>query len=374
MKNILSIAAAAVLALPLASYAAEDGHLWEMTSKMEMPEGMPEGMMGAMSKRTFTMCRGDDEREAVTKDKDMKDCEIKDFKQTDTKVTMTAVCEKGRTARMEIIYNKERSEYKGTMRVKDDGEEMTMITTGKKLGPCDAKKAKADTAAMIDKHKAQGEAVQAQYDAAIKKSEKDQIKGCSKGLDAMDPGQFGIYGACHGKKDKDCKSMLSDYAKQHPKASAECSAKADQFCELYQTPDGFHKVGLKNGSDLRAAGEMCGVKADNLRAKLCKGASKSEAYEFVGAHCPDQAKPLAKKHCAGRSYTVKEGDPRRVDKKWFKFCVAVAGARSEGEDTAATEDEAPKSAKEAATSEAKDATKKAAKGAAVNVLKGLFGQ
>jgi len=371
LKKTPSIIAAAVFALalsPVSSSAAEDGQLWEVTSKMEMPEDMPEGMMGGMGKRTFTMCRGEDERDALKKDKDMKDCEIKDLKQTDTKVSMTAVCKEGRTAKVEIVYNKSRSEYKGTMRVKDGGDEMTMITTGKKLGTCDVKKAKAEQTAKIEKHKAMGDELMAQHAAAMKKSEKNQIKGCVKGLETMNPGEFGLYGSCFSRKDKDCTSALASYATSQPKVAEECSARAAEFCELYQTPDGYHKTGAEDDDRRRSAAEMCGVNQDNLLAKLCKGASKAEAFEFIGGNCPSQAKPLAKKHCAGRSYTVKEGDPRRVDKKWFKFCVAVAGRHAEGEDEVVRE--TPKDAKDEVKSEAK----KAAKGAAVDALKGLFGR
>ena len=73
---------------------------------------------------------------------------------------------------------------------------------------------------------------------------------------------------------------------------------------------------------------------------------------------------------------MKEGDPRRVEKKWFKFCVAVAGANASGEDETRTAEEVPtpKDVKEHAKAEAKSEAKKAAKGAAVDALKGLFGR
>jgi hypothetical protein len=371
LKN-LSIAAAllALLLSPLAARSAEDGQLWEVTSQMDMGGDAPPGMSAMMGKRTSKMCRGEDPREAISKDKEMKECEIKDFKQTDTTVSMTAVCKKGRVAKIEVVYNKGRSEYKGTMKVKDgkNGDEMTMRTTGKKLGPCDVKKDRAESAAKVEKYKSQGEEAQAQYKAMLAKAESDQIKGCAKGLDKMNPGEFGVYSSCFNKKDKDCRRMMEDYAKSNPKASTECSEKAAEFCKRFQTPEGFHKV-TRNDEAVDLAGKMCDVKPVDLRAKLCKVADKSESLEFIGAHCRELAKPLAKKHCAGRSYTVKEGDPRRVEKKWFKFCVAVAGSNSAGEDTAQAE-ETPKAAKDEVKSEAK----KAAKSAAVDAFKGLFGR
>jgi len=379
-KNNLVVAAVvlASLLVPRESSAAEDGYLWEVSSRMEMPEGMPAGMMGAMGGRTAQVCRGEDERDNISKDKEMKECEISDLKQTPTSVSMTMKCKEGRSGKMEFTYNKARTEYKGTMRMKDrEHGEMTMKLTGKRLGPCDAKKARAEQAAKVEKIKAQAEDAQAQYQEMSRKSERDQIKNCAKAVDAMNPEGLGMWGGCYKKKDASCTSMLETYTKQQPKVAEECTAKTEEFCKRYQTEEGFVKAGRSHGE---AAGRMCGVSHDDLRKKLCKGASKSESYEFVGAHCPAEAKPLAKKHCAGRSYTVKEGDPRRVEKKWFKFCKAVAGAGLEGEDgdEAAESSEkpapTPKDVKDKAKSQAKDEAKKAAKGAAVDALKGLFGR
>lgn len=364
---------AAILASLLAariSSAAEDGHLWEVTSRMEMPEGMPAGMMGAMGGRTAQVCRGEDESENVSKDKEMRDCAVSDLKQTPTSVSMTVKCKDNRSGKMEFTYNKARTEYKGTMRMKDpEHGEMTMRLTGKRLGPCDAKKARAEQTAKVEKIKAQADEAQAQYQESLRKSEKEQLKSCAKALDTMNPDGLGMWGACYNKKkDANCKSMMDTYTKQQPKVAAECTAKAEELCMRYQTEEGFLKAGRSHGE---AAGRTCGVTHNDLRKKLCKGASKNESYEFVGANCPDQAKPLAKKHCAGRSYTVKEGDPRRVEKKWFKFCKAVAGARLEGDgDGEAAETPAPAEVKD----KAKDEAKKAAKGAAVDALKGLFGR
>lgn len=376
MRNNHLAVAAAVLASLLAagkSSAAEDGHLWEVTSRMEMPEGMPEGMMGAMGGRTAQVCRGEDESENVSKDKEMKDCSVSDLKQTATSVSMTVKCKEGRSGKMEFTYNKARTEYKGTMRMKDpEHGEMTMRLTGKRLGPCDAKKARAEQTAKVEKIKAQADDAQAQYQEMNRKSERDQLKNCAKAVDTMNPDGLGMWGGCYKKKDATCKSMLETYTKQQPKVAEECSAKTEELCKRYQTEEGFLKAGRTHGE---AAARMCGLKHDDLRKKLCKGASKNESYEFVGANCPDQAKPLAKKHCAGRSYTVKEGDPRRVEKKWFKFCKAVAGARLEGEDGGeAAEAPSPEDVKDKAKSQAKDEAKKAAKGAAVDALKGLFGR
>jgi hypothetical protein len=288
---------------------------------------------------------------------------------------MNFKCKENRSGRMEFAYNKAHTEYKGTMKMKDGKHgEMTMKLTGKKIGPCDAKKAKAEQAAKVEKIKAQAADAQAQYKEMSLKSERSQIKGCANAVETMNPEGLGMWGGCYKKKDSDCKSLLETMTKQQPKVAAECASKPEEFCKRYQTEEGFLKAGSSHGEP---AALLCGVKADDLRKKLCKGASKNESYEFVGAHCPDEAKPLAKKYCAGRSYTVKEGDPRRVEKKWFKFCKAVAGAALEGDEPSEKPEKAapePKAVKEHAKDAAKAEAKKAAKGAAVDALKGLFGR
>lgn len=391
--TLISAAAAlaAVLCAPAAARAADDGELWEITSKMDMPdmpqrkhrampEGMPAGMMGAMGmgEHTQKICRGNDPREEITKNKEMKDCKVDTFKDADNKVTMTAVCKKGRSAKMEIVFNKDRSSYKGTMHMTDEGRTMEMAMTGRKIGPCDAKKARDERTATAAKYKAQADASQAQYKEMTQKAADDQIKACSTAVEKMDPEGLGIYGSCAGRKgDSSCQQIKELSAKQQPKVSEACSAKSAELCRRYQTQEGFVKAS-RDQYRLSKVAEMCGVQPSDVRAKLCPAALKSESYEFIGASCPEQAKPLAKAHCAGKSYTVKEGDPRRVEKKWFKFCTSVAGVyASEADDSEQAEERPAKHRK--AAEDPKAAVKEAltpdkAVDAGINKLKGLFGR
>ena len=386
---ILAAALAALTAAPRLARAADDGQLWEVKTKMSMPD-MPEskkhrdlppevaarmGSMGMGGERVTQVCRGEDPREEVTKNKNMEDCKVEDFKDSGNKVTMTAVCKKGRSAQMEIVFNKGRTAYTGSMHMTDEkGRKMEMTMNGRKLGPCDAKKARAEEKAVANEYKERAERAQAQSAAMTKQATDTQIKNCAKAVETIVPDGLGVYGSCRSRDDVSCKQIVEMTAKQQPEVAKACEAKADEFCKRYQTTDGFTKA---SHGRLETVEAMCGVKASAVRAKLCPGAEKIGAYEFIGTSCPEQAKPLAKAHCAGKSYTVKEGDPRRVEKKWFAFCKAVAGAYASGSDEAEQAEERPAKRKKAAedpASAVKEAlTPDKAVDAGINKLKGLFG-
>lgn len=390
---ILAAALAALTAAPRLARAADDGQLWEVKTKMDMPD-MPQskkhrelppevaarmgasGMMGG--ERVTQVCRGEDPREEVTKNKNMEDCKVEDFKDSGNKVTMTAVCKKGRSAKMEIVFNKGRTAYTGSMHMTDEkGRAMEMTMSGRKLGPCDAKKAHDERAATAAKYKAQADASQAQYKEMTKQATDKQIADCNKAVEKMDPEGLGMYGSCRGRDDGSCKQIVEMTAKQQPEVAKACDAKADELCKRYQTTDGFMKAS-RDSSRLEHVAAMCRVPAEKVRAKLCPGAEKIGAYEFIGTSCPEEAKPLAKAHCAGKSYTVKEGDPRRVEKKWFAFCKSVAGAYASGSDDAEQQAEERPSKRRKAAEDPKEAVKEAltpdkAVDAGINKLKGLFG-
>lgn len=379
-------ALSAALAAPRAALAEGTDQLWEVTSKMSMPDmpksklhDMPEGMAGGMmSERKNQICRSSDVREEITKNKKMEDCSVAEFKEDGNSITMDFKCKKGRGGKMEIKYNKDRTAYTGTMHMTDEGHEMQMTMNGKKIGTCDAKVARAEREAKVSAIKAQAADAQAQYKEMARQTEEAQIKGCDKAVKTMKPEGLGYFGICRAKKNDDsCKTLTSASAKQQPKVSAACTAGADLLCKRYQTHEGF--LAAKQANTLETIAEMCAKPSEEVRVPLCKSASKAESWEFVGAACPDTAKPLVKAHCAGRSYTVKEGDPRRVEKKWFRFCVAVAGSTM-GEDETASEKPAShkeekslEEQKAEATEEAKKEMKKEAIGAGLKKLSGLFG-
>jgi uncharacterized protein DUF3617 len=310
---IAPITLAGALLLSSAALAAGTDDLWEITTQMNVP-GMPAGM----GSNTQQQCYEKDMRKNVTGRKDTEGCKVTDFKESGTKLTITMSCPKGRSAVMEYVFNQARTEYKGTMRMKDGGQEMLMNMSGKKVGTCDAQQARSEREqarsereGQIAAMKAQADAARAQGEEAMKKNSDAQIAECNRAVETMDFGKLGMYGRCYRKSDDTCKSILSSYSKTYPKVESACTAKTAEFCKRYQTQEGFAKA----GGDKNAA-ESCGLSADKVKASLCPGALKTESLDFLGRYCPNEAKPLAQKHCTGRDYTSKEGG------KYAVLCTA----------------------------------------------------
>jgi len=313
MKTTTSVILAGALSLPLALFAAGSDDLWEVTTQMNMP-GMPAGM----GTNTQQQCYEKDMRKNVTGRKGTEECKVTDFKESGNKLTITMSCPKNRSAVMEYVFNPARTEYKGTMRMKDGGQEMLMNMSGRKVGTCDVQKARSEREqarsereGQIAAMKAQSDAARAQGEQAMKRSNEAQIAECGKAVETMDFGKLGMVGRCYRKSDDTCKSVMSSYAKTYPEVQSACTAKTAEYCKRYQTQEGFAKA----GGD-KSAAESCGLSADKVRASLCPGALKTESLDFLGRYCPNEAKPLAQKHCTGRDYTSKEGG------KYAVLCTA----------------------------------------------------
>jgi hypothetical protein len=258
---------------------------------------------------------------------------------------------------MEYVFNSGRTEYKGTMRMKDGGRDMVMNMSGRKIGTCDAQQARSEREGQIAAMKAQAEGAQAQANQAKKQSSDMQIAECGKAVDTMEFAKLGMYGRCYQKRDDTCNSLMTNLGKTQPEVQSACTAKAAEFCKRYQTQDGFAKArGDKN------AAEMCGLSADKVKASLCPGAAKTESLDFVGRYCPNEAKLLAKKYCTGRDYTSREGG------KYATLCSSYALESAEAPQRPASGGQTPgqKSPASGAVQQGVDQ--------GINKLKGLFGR
>jgi hypothetical protein len=118
---------------------------------------------------------------------------------------------------------------------------------------------------------------------------------------------------------------------------------------------------------------MCGLSAQKVKVSLCPGAAKSESLDFLARFCPQEAKPLAQKHCAGRNYTSAQGG------KYASFCQTYLSNRdleeSEGErkpQTAARKPDSGQGREPEKKSPADAASQGISKG--LDKLKGLFGR
>jgi hypothetical protein len=306
----IGLLARALLALPAllpqTTAAQNTGELWEIT--MSMP-GMPAGMVPAQR-----VCQGDDPARAATQDKSKRDCKVTDKKQTGNRTTVSMSCPDGSTMVIDQTYNAARTEFKSTMSMKSkkDGD-MTMSSTGRKVGACDAAQAKREQDAKMAAVKKQVAVGQAQGAAAMKQAEDQMIKECSMAVDKMQSSGLGIYGHCYRKpeNDKDCKRAKSPESDPRPEVAKSCNGHVVEFCKRLQTANGY----MKAGSEVESSAAMCGVSTKGIKASLCPRAEKDGSLGFLGAYCPVQAKPLAEVQCTGREFTSRQGG------KYAAFCM-----------------------------------------------------
>jgi hypothetical protein len=127
-------AALAVLLVPAVSLAAEamrDG-LWEVTTQMEMP-GMPMKMPPTVMKHCYTKSDVADQKKIISRDKN---CTVTDLKTSANKVSWKMKCTGEHAATMtgETVFGSD--SYASVMKMKSQGQDMTMKIKGKRLGNC----------------------------------------------------------------------------------------------------------------------------------------------------------------------------------------------------------------------------------------------
>jgi hypothetical protein len=121
--------------------------------------------------------------------------------------------------------------------------------------------------------------------------------------------------------------------------------------------DGF----IKSDADKEGA-KMCKLAYDPLFKGSCAHAVKTDAFAYLGSHCADESKMLAKQHCVGYSYTSKGKT------KYSDFCRSYIASNGPDE---LQED------KPAGVSGKVDATKQAVQqgvSQGIGKIKGLFGK
>lgn len=344
-----SVLAAAALALAGSSaFAQGTDELWDVSTQMSMP-GMPAGMPGMA--QSHQVCADKDPKKAATQRPDMQECQVGDYRQSGNRITMTVTCPRG-TANIEQTFNAARTEYQSVMKMKTSDGEMTMTSTGRKVGSCDARQARQRQDERIAAIQRQGAQAQAQADASMAEVDEKQARQCAAALADMNAGGFGVYGECKAQKEV-CDSMRSNPV--YKRSAKSCPANVAEYCKRYRGMDGF----LKAKGD-PAGASLCGVSRDQIAASHCPRAQKAENLEYLGHFCLAEAKPIAEQHCVGRSYTSRAKD------KYSDFCNAyLAQAGIESRPPAAAQPE-PK----------KDAKAKVTEGVTqgINKLKGLFGR
>jgi hypothetical protein len=344
---------ALVLGVATASLAAaqsEPGDLWEDSSEFAMT-GMPAGM--ARTAQTHRRCspRRDDVQPPIpTGDRR---CEMSDVKRSADGMSWTMRCEGPplTTGSGSMTYEG-RDRYHGTMTMVTEGRTMTMKTSGRRIGECDAGESRRQLAAT-----------RAQVAAAQQQASDINALTCKSAVDNL--------------------MSLS----LRPDSPHHCGAsyKTD-FCRRLNTPEGFAMVASRRSQavagygsgDLNEAAAFCGADAEQLTARVCKPAEANESLGVLAAGCTARGygRAIAQRECAGRSYSSPPAE------KYREFCSTVARDGSTEPGSAGRMRKTAKgSAAEPAPVEAKAAEARpaeTAQQAAVDkgkqLLKGLFGR
>lgn len=284
MKNFMFaiIISAATLSGLLSSPAhAVQGEWWEISGKMEMP-GMPAGMadmMGGMGAQKNKIClaQGQQADPAATSKKE-DNCTISDMRQSGNTVKFNMKCtgKEPMTGSAELTHTPDSFNQKIKMRM--DGEDMLMTTTGKRIGgACDADEMRKKADAMV-----------AQGDAQLKKI-CDTSKYTAQEWAINGTMFIGIQPACPGKKDSLCQVMRQ-----------EAPRNLAIFTQLNAQQ-----------TERDSIAKACGLDMNGTKKSLCKSRALKGPQHFLEINCPAEAKvyrELVRKRedCAERGFTSGE--------------------------------------------------------------------
>ncbi len=137
MKRTVIAVVGAMLLLPSGVFAADgirDGY-WEITSQSEMP-GMPMKIPATTVKHCYTKEDVKDQKKVIARDKN---CTLTDYKVVGNKVTWAMKCtgQSAGTFSGETVFSTD--SYASTMKMKAQGQNMTVKVKGKRIGECPKK-------------------------------------------------------------------------------------------------------------------------------------------------------------------------------------------------------------------------------------------
>lgn len=312
-----------------AEIPAEPGVFWEQTVEMKMGGY-------SMPPQTTRVClpRKQDWKQPPQAEGAQEDCQLKDVKRAGQKMSWKMVCANGMTGEGEMTWTGDA--YAGTTSMQSQMGAMQMNMKGRKVGgDCDANETKRAAAEM----QKGAEELQARADEQMRAA-------CDQAV-----------------RDMDVMTIAS---------LPQCKEKTGALCARLETREGFTAVADGGEQARREAEQLCKKDLASVAAKLCPAAAKDhakgggragEALLFVASSCPAEARPIAQRECAGRSYTDMEGAMR-------DFCVTYARAQLEAGEPATPV--TPAARPRGAPPEPEPAPSKVEEGK--KILKGLFGR
>ncbi len=313
MPGSPALLALAMLAAPRSTeLPREPGVWWEHTISMTM-SGF------SVPPRTQKICvTTRQDRWLPPEDQGQQGCKMEDLKRSGSKTSWTMVCAGGIRAQGEVTFSGDR--YEGTQTMTMPAGEARMTMSGRKIGgDCDANQTRRQVAAQVEE-------MESRQAAAARAAQAAEAEECDRALRDMDSVRLANLAACKQKK--------------------------AAFCARYETREGFSAVQPRSPQEA-AAEQLCGKSAATVLAKLCRdtvaehgkapvvaakkastrgGGAGSPADDdpdaFLAARCPVEARPIALRECAGRSYTGMEERTRA-------FCTAFVRARLEAGESVA---------------------------------------
>lgn len=266
--RLLTLGCISLLFAHAAGAQTEPGEEWQTSTQMQMP-----GF--AMPAQSSTVCvpKGSTEPPPGPD----QNCQTYDIERlgTTTKWKMRCTGEQAMTGTGEMTWQG-RDSYSGKMTMNMDGETVTTKLTGKRTGAaCDAGKLRKQIAET-----------QAQSDRMMAQQCAEAARGMNVAIfDGTSPMK------CDARYKKD-------------------------FCARAGTEEGYDLLATSGAAAVQSASRTCGVDTEASRKKLCADAEKKQSLAFFGRHCPEEAAPLAKQQCAGRSFT------NRPPTQYVEFCNA----------------------------------------------------
>jgi hypothetical protein len=295
MVRFASVAALALLAssLPVPARAAgaplppEPGLWWDVT--MEMTMRLPNA--AAPQSHTST------ERECLPKKAPDRppprsgECTFQDFRRSGPRVTFKLRCENGVTGEADLLWTADT--YSGTTVMRGQGMENRIKLKGKKVGgDCDANE------------KERREQAEAEGGGEETPEVRNRKQLCAEAAEGGDPAPF---------------------LAAEPGGAAECKD-ATRFCAALETRRGLAQLRQSGLEDApQQAGALCKKDVAAIERRLCAALAKepekkvtadAEASEFLFGSCPDLAKGMARRACAGRSFTGMPFAQREFCTRW----------------------------------------------------------
>ncbi len=292
-------------ASPAATRAADElpkdpGVYWEQSVEMQMAGfSMP-----AQKSKVCLPKKGLEEPPRSAKD-DGK-CEMTDVKRSGSRMTWKMKCKDGTTGEGDITSGPD--SFDGTMTMRTQGQEALMKMKGRKVGgDCDANELKRKVAGV------QKQAEKAQSDHA-----QSQLQLCDEAAQKL---------------------TLELFVSPYPGVPVSCKDPS-KLCARVETREGLVALRQQRGKDGRAKVErLCKKGLDPVVAKLCAAAKKEQAkttklgdaagMEFVFGYCPDLARALAKRECAGRRFTALPDAQRDFCTRWAQRGLERGGVAAE---------------------------------------------